>query len=87
MARGRKMPTLNATPAVCRDCKYYHVQADLCGYCLDTGHSRTFKDGKQYLAKGKCDKYEQKTTRRRKTGDEVFHTTVQPYWKRNRNDD
>ena len=87
MAKKSKMPYINATPAVCRDCKYYHIQADLCGYCLDTGMSRAFKNGKQYLPEGKCDKYEPKSKRRKKSGDEVFHTNVRPYWKRNRTDD
>lgn len=77
MASGKAMPYINATPAVCKDCTHYHSYADMCGYCADTGKLRAFENGKQRLPAGKCDKYEPKTTmRRRKTSDELFGTTV-----------
>lgn len=73
------MPKLiKATLEVCQTCAYYHIQAEMCGYALDTGRLRAFKDGKQILKRGQCDKYEPRslTGRRKKRPDELFGNTV-----------
>ncbi len=72
------MPIIKTSEAVCNDCIHYHKHTEMCGYCLDTGMLRAFKDGKQYLKRGECDKYEPKTTtmRRYKTADELFGNSL-----------
>ena len=43
----------------CKICKYYHSYSECCGYMCETGESRMFKNGKQRLRTGYCDKFEE----------------------------
>ena len=51
----------------CKSCKYWYSYAEMCGYLLMEGHSRTLKDGKRRLPKGKCDKYTEADGKRRES--------------------
>lgn len=51
----------------CKECKYWYAYAEHCGYLLMEGHSRTLKDGKPRLPKGKCDKFTEADRKRRES--------------------
>ena len=53
---------------VCRLCKYFYLQSEVCGYMCETGHSRMYKDGKQIVRTGYCDKFEEGSRAKQRMG-------------------
>ena len=54
----------------CQDCKYWYSYADMCGYLLMKGHSRTIDNRRPKLPKGMCDSYVKTDGKRRESFNE-----------------
>ena len=53
---------------VCQICKWWYTYSECCGYLCETGESRSFKDGKQRVRTGYCDKFEEGSRKTQRMG-------------------